>query len=93
MNMPWSKLQGPARWLVIFIAILLVASGLCGLQLLVANHGQGNAGALIPVFIILGCVELGAIVVSAAGAIVALVVWIFFRIAGSSRDGNGEQRD
>jgi hypothetical protein len=86
MNMPWSKLEGPAKWLVVFITILLVSSGLCGLQMLIANGGQGNVGGLIPVFIVLGFFEIGAMAISAFGAVLMLIVWLISLVRRGSAD-------
>lgn len=90
MKTPWRNLQGPAKWLVIFTTTLLVASGLCGLQLLVLNSNLGAPNWLGTVFVILGFVEISAIIISAIGGLVALLFWIFTRIAGSAQDKKDE---
>jgi len=76
MSMPWDRFEGPLKWLVMFVTILLVASGLCGLQLLILNDGQNGANGLASVFMITGLFELGAMAVSAVGIVVSLIAWI-----------------
>ena len=83
MNLPWSRLEGPARLLVTCIAILLVAAGLCGLQLVILNVGTSaiNNG-LASLFFVTGIIELAAMAISALLAFGAFLVWIWRRIAG-----------
>jgi hypothetical protein len=88
MKTPWQNLQGPAKWLVLFATILLVASGLCGLQLLMVNSNMYAPNWIGNVFLILGFVEIIAIVISTIGGLVALLFWIFHRIAASAQDSN-----
>ena len=80
MNLPWSRLVGPARLLVTCIVILLVAAGLCGLQLFVLNLTPNN-GILGSLFMVTGAAELGAILVSIILGLGALVRLIWLRIA------------
>ena len=58
MKMPWSSLEGPAKVLAICGVVLLVSSGLCGLQSVIAFNGNG--GSLDAIFIPLGIFELVA---------------------------------
>jgi hypothetical protein len=80
MRMPWSKFEGPARLLMLFVTILLVASGLCGLQWVIVTGmaGSGAGGYIFVVLIGLGYAELFAIAVSLAGA-VGVLVWLGVR--------------
>jgi hypothetical protein len=76
MRAPWSRLTGRARILVLCATVLLIASGLCGTQLLILNavpNGSGNN--LTALFMITGILELVAMALSAAGVIVAALVW------------------
>lgn len=66
------ELIGFAKALVILVAILLVSSGLCGLQWLVSMGTQRDSGI---VMIPLGVVELLAMLVSALGIVLVLLVW------------------
>jgi hypothetical protein len=60
------------KFIVIFVAILLASSGLCGLQLLLYDHvPPGISGLFIPA----GFVELGLMVLSAGAIVVFLVIW------------------
>jgi hypothetical protein len=86
---PWRNFEGPAKLLVILATIFLISSGLCGLQLAVANLGRVGdsvAGALMP----LGVIELIAILLSATGIVIVLVFWAT-RSAYRLVTGRGEQ--
>ena len=73
MKVPWQNLEGPARLLVISLTVLLVAAGLCGLQFVLNVSAYGN----MPRFLVLiGLIELIAIVVSALVVIGALIAWL-----------------
>jgi hypothetical protein len=89
MKMPWSRLEGPAKLLVMCLTILLVASGMCGLQWVVGS--SGNAGNTMAAFLIpLGIIELIAIGLSAIGVVIVLIFWgartIYRSLSG--RDGD-----
>ena len=79
MNLPWSRLEGPARLLVTCIVILLVAAGLCGLQLLILTE-YPDSNKLTSLFIVTGLIELGVVIVSIVLALAALVRLIWLRI-------------
>jgi hypothetical protein len=66
------ELVGFAKALVVLIAVLLVAAGMCGLQLAIGNGSSGNSDA---VFEPLGILELIAMLVSAVGIVVVLLAW------------------
>jgi hypothetical protein len=66
------EVTGLPKALVFLAAVFLVASGLCGLQLLASNHASGDW----PLFIPLGLIELAAMVISAVGIVVVLLIWI-----------------
>ena len=63
---------GLPKALVFLAAVLLVSSGLCGLQLLLSNNATGGW----PFFIPLGLIELAAMAISAVGILVVLLIWI-----------------
>ncbi len=74
MKYPWSSLSGFPTALVIFVAILLVSGGLCGLQAAIGSAfgSDGMTGLLI----IPGILELVCIGVSAIGIVVCLIGWM-----------------
>jgi len=61
------------RVLLILAAVLLVSSGLCGVQWAVAIDSRNQMAT--PVLIALGVAELAAMALSAGGIVVVLVVW------------------
>lgn len=67
-------LHGFAKAIVILAAVFLVASGMCGLQMILANSSSmsGTGDILIP----LGIAELAAMVLSAAGIVLMILAWI-----------------
>jgi hypothetical protein len=77
MNVPWRNLEGPAKLLAICVVVLLVASGLCGLQWMIFVGGMGGNGdsGLMNVFISLGILELTAMAASVVIAVGTLIVW------------------
>jgi hypothetical protein len=76
MKMPWSNFTGPARLLVICATVLLIASGLCGMEGYVfAKNIQINP-ALSDIFVALSIASAIAILLSllvGAYAILALI--------------------
>ena len=75
--------QGAAKVLVIFVAVFLVASGVCGLEIAVASQLKGDsASALIP----FGILDLIAMVVSGLGIVVMLLFMLVRSIVGSTSD-------
>jgi hypothetical protein len=76
------ELEGFAKALVILVAFLLVASGLCGLQWAASMGGS----RLDAVFLPLGIVELIAILLSAVGIVLVLIAWGIRAIFGGSAD-------
>ncbi len=68
------EVEGAPKVIVTLVAILLVASGLCGTQLVILSAANGNQG-LATIFMITGALELLAMVGSAAGIVVMLIVW------------------
>jgi len=68
------EVQGYAKTLVILVAVLLVSSGLCGLQFVISSNVSAVSrpdGLLIS----LGIMELIAMFVSAGGVVVVLILW------------------
>jgi hypothetical protein len=72
MKLFGSEATSFAKAMIILAAIFLVSSGLCGLQLLLSNNATGGW----PLFIPLGIIELIAMVLSAAGLVVVLLIGI-----------------
>jgi hypothetical protein len=85
MSTPWDRLESPAKWLVICIAVLLVSSGLCGLQLL-ANSGPVNNGSLIPVLLFTGILEIVVMGISAFGTVLMLIIWLLSLLNRRNKD-------
>jgi uncharacterized membrane protein SpoIIM required for sporulation len=94
MSKPWSEFEGFAKALVICVVVMLVSSGLCGVQWFLATQLGNYGGALSGVLIPLGIIELVAIVVSGSAAVVILLAWaartLYLRISGRNPD-EGEQ--
>jgi hypothetical protein len=67
------EIEGIPKLIVVFAAILLVSSGLCGLQFVYENSVPSGIGGL---FIVAGIVELGLMVVSAGGIVVFSAIWV-----------------
>jgi len=82
------ELVGTAKTLVILAAVFLVSSGLCGLQMIVANHSMGGDGTWI---IPMGLAELAAMLLSAGGIVLVLIAWgvraIYDRFTGAQKSG------
>jgi len=72
--------NGFPKTILILAVIFLVSSGLCGLQLIVANSSGGSSSGwvLIP----LGIAELIAMLLSAGGIVVVCVLWIASTVYG-----------
>jgi hypothetical protein len=84
MNMPWRNLEGPAKVLAICAVVLLVSSGLCGLQWVIYGSGRDWTALLIP----FGILEFGAMIGSVVVGVVALFLWVAQRIYNSVADRN-----
>lgn len=66
------ELTGFPKALAVLAAVLLVSTGLCGMQLIIANGTKSSASILMP----LGIAELAAILLSALGIMVVLIAWL-----------------
>jgi hypothetical protein len=82
------KLEGFAKTLVVLVAVLIVSSGLCGLQLLVANSYSSGSGEVL---IALGIAELIAMLVSAVGIVLLLLAWCARAVLGRSSGSQSTQ--
>jgi hypothetical protein len=87
-------LHGFAKILVILAAVFLVASGMCGLQMILANKiTNGGGDILIP----LGIAELAAMALSAMGIVLMLLAWIaraiYLQVSGAQEGGARKQPD
>ena len=67
------EVEGIPKLIVAFVAIFLVSSGLCGLQLTLQMHVPSAKGEL---YIAAGVVELGAMPISAGGIVVFSAIWV-----------------
>ena len=76
------ELRGPAKVLVILVAVLLVSAGMCGLQLTIANTIYNSSGAFGPFMMLLGILELVAMLVSLIGIAIVLVNLLVKRLFG-----------
>lgn len=80
------ELEGYPRTLVVLAVVLLVASGLCGFQWKISMGSQQGSSILIP----LGFLELIAMLLSAAGIFIVLVLWaasaLYARFAKPPKD-------
>jgi len=65
-------LSGFAKTLVVLVTLLLVSAGLCGLQMQFANAVYNDRYGLL---IIAGLVELAAMILSAVGIVLMLILW------------------
>jgi hypothetical protein len=92
MRWPWSKLEVPAKMLVVFATLLLVAGGLCGLQWLILG-GMGGTDYVALVFMFTGILELAAMAISVAGMFLAVLLWggqaLYNRFAGRTKADSG----
>lgn len=92
------ELHGFPKALVILVAVLLVSTGLCGFQLVVANGGlvigNSNNGGLEGILFPLGVVELIAMLLSAGGIVLVLALWLVSALIGrlARPSGDEEQR-
>ena len=84
MNLFGLEVSGFAKALVILAAIFLVASGMCGMQWMIASRGLAG-DYLLP----LGILELIAMLLSAAGIVLVLIVW-FIQSLYDNHSGNRE---
>jgi hypothetical protein len=75
MHLFGREIEGYKQWFVFLVTVLLVASGLCGLQWAImagaGNHGEG----LIPVFMLTGATELILMALSGVGILLVLIIW------------------
>jgi hypothetical protein len=82
MKIPWKNLEGPARLLLICLTVLLIAGGLCGLQFVLSASLYGRR--MPSFFMLIGILELIAILVSGLVAIGALIAWLIQRLRSGS---------
>jgi hypothetical protein len=76
------EFEGSAKALVILVAVLLVSAGMCGLQLTIANEIYNSSGAFGPIMMLLGILELIAMLVSLIGIAIVLVSLLVTRLFG-----------
>ena len=85
------KRSGVAKLLMILVCILLVASGMCGLQMYLLNNGSQLGNTLPVIFAALGLVEMIVIALTFFAIVVLLVYWGVTALVGKkpSDGGNG----
>jgi hypothetical protein len=88
MKMPWSNLEGAAKVLAICGAVLLVSSGLCGLQWVIVLDAGGGGEALVNFIMALGIIELAAIAGSIVVGAVAFFIWATGAVTKRAKPGN-----
>lgn len=89
---PWRNVEGPAKVLVVFVTMLLVATGLCGVQWFLFAIGGRDLGAFMTVIFVLGYLELAVMAISLAGAVITLL-WMGIRgLIWPGRDWSSEDR-
>ena len=84
--------EGHARALAILVSILLVSSGLCGVQLSFANKIYNSQGVFGFFFMITGLLELIAIGLSAIGIVIVLIAWLISKVFGTSASDSKTER-
>ena len=75
MHLFGREIEGYKQWFVLLVTVLLVASGLCGLQWAIIAGAGERGGVLVPVFMVAGAVELTLMALSAAGILLVLIIW------------------
>ena len=82
--------NGRKKALVVLVAILLTAGGLCGVQYVILLHHQQGLDNLLLIFAITGILELGVMVFSLALIVGVLIAWALARVfptkGGSSKE-------
>jgi hypothetical protein len=84
--MPWQNLTGLAKIAAIFATVLVIASGLCGLNLLAATHEHDYPNGLV---IITGILELVAMIASAGGLVILGLIAVIKTIFPRHQDKEG----
>ena len=84
MQKPWMNLRRPARMVAMSATVLLVASGMLGVEAGLVDAGLLNALGLrsdmvLKPFVMLGYLEICAIFFSSVGIIVGILGMIFHR--------------
>jgi len=82
MNLFGRDYQGFAKWLVLFVMVLLIAGGLCGMQFALVSAAGEKANVFEGFFMLTGIVELGAILISLLGIVVVAVAWPIAKLSG-----------
>jgi hypothetical protein len=79
------EIEGRAQILVILVAVLLLASGLCGAQFAILNYRTSGLDGLVVIFGITGIVELGLMLLSLVGIVVLLITWAISHSIGAGK--------
>lgn len=87
MKMPWSELEGPAKFIAICAAVFLVSGGLCGLQwvyVAATNRGMDSIASLI---MTAGVLELLGMFVATLGILAGIVALVIVQIRNPGATG------
>jgi hypothetical protein len=76
MKPPWEDKTGLARSVAILSTVLLVSTGLCGLNALAYATGGGRHPGLTALFIFTGMAELVGMLVGLLGLLVVVFIWL-----------------
>lgn len=87
LKMPWSDLEGPAKFMAICAAVFLVSGGLCGLQWIVAANIRGYMGSIGGLIITAGFLELLGMLVAALGILAGIVALVIVQIRNPGATG------
>jgi hypothetical protein len=77
--MPWRNFRGPARLLSLCATVLLVASGLIGVEASIMLILGPARNIVVKPFVLLGYLEVCAVFFSLVGIVCAIVGLIFYR--------------
>lgn len=87
MKMPWSDLEGPAKFIAICAAVFLVSGGLCGLQWVVVANIHGGMNSIAGVVITAGVLELLGMLVAMLGILAGIVALVIVQIRNPGATG------
>lgn len=88
MKMPWSELEGPAKFIAICAAVFLVSGGLCGLQGVVVASSRGGMDSIAGLIVTAGILELLGMLVAALGILAGIVALVIVQIRNPGKTGS-----
>lgn len=86
MRLLGREFKGFAQWLIIFVMVLLVSSGLCGVQFAVVSGIPGSLAPFDGLIVVTGYLELAAMIISAAGTVVVLIAWVLYAVVSKLKE-------